>query len=233
MKSKTPAVVLLSGGIDSTVLLHNLIKNLGCGPVHTLSFQYGQRHGRELECAVWQANTVKASSHKIIELDFLGDLLKGHSALVAGGKKVPALSELSEEHKAQPPTYVPNRNMILLSLAAAYGEGLRIPDVYYGAQAIDSYGYWDCTPAFLERLNHVFGLNRDEPIQIHAPFIRMAKSEMVRLGHELGVDFAHTWTCYRGGQKACGECPSCVERLKAFEEAGVEDPLPYQRNAKA
>lgn len=233
MNNKTPAVVLLSGGIDSTVLLHNLVKNLAFGPIHTLSFQYGQRHGRELECAEWQANAVRASSHKIIELDFLGDLLKGRSALVSGGKEVPALSELSEEAKVQPPTYVPNRNMILLSLAAAYGEGLRIPDVYYGAQAIDSYGYWDCTPTFLERLNHVFGLNRDEPIQIHAPFIRMAKSEIVRLGHELGVDFAHTWTCYRGGQKACGECPSCVERLKAFEEGGVEDPLPYERNAKA
>lgn len=233
MNNKTPAVVLLSGGIDSTVLLHNLVKNLAFGPIHTLSFQYGQRHGRELECAEWQANAVRASSHKIIELDFLGDLLKGRSALVSGGKEVPALSELSEEAKVQPPTYVPNRNMILLSLAAAYGEGLRIPDVYYGAQAIDSYGYWDCTPTFLERLNHVFGLNRDEPIQIHAPFIRMAKSEIVRLGYELGVDFAHTWTCYRGGQKACGECPSCVERLKAFEEGGVEDPLPYERDAKA
>ncbi|MFP4173999.1 MAG: 7-cyano-7-deazaguanine synthase QueC [Candidatus Hydrogenedentota bacterium] len=233
MNNKTPAVVLLSGGIDSTVLLHNLVKNLAFGPIHTLSFQYGQRHGRELECAEWQANAIKAGSHKIIELDFLGDLLKGHSALVSGGKEVPALSELSEEAKAQPPTYVPNRNMILLSLAAAYGEGLRIPDVYYGAQATDSYGYWDCTAVFLERLNHVFGLNRDEPIQIHAPFIRMAKSEIVRLGHELSVDFARTWTCYRGGQKACGECPSCVERLKAFDEAGVEDPLPYERKAKA
>ncbi len=232
MTNKTPAVVLLSGGIDSTVLLHNLVKNLGIGPIHALSFHYGQRHARELECAKWQANAVKASSHKVIELDFLGDLLKGHSALVSGGKKVPSLSELSEEDKAQPPTYVPNRNMILLSLAAAYAEGLRMTDVYYGAQAIDSYGYWDCTPAFLERLNHVFGLNRNEAVQIHAPFIRMPKTETVRLGHELSVDFSHTWTCYRGGQKACGECPACVERLTAFHEAGVEDPLPYHQQAK-
>ncbi|MBM3290748.1 MAG: 7-cyano-7-deazaguanine synthase QueC, partial [Candidatus Hydrogenedentes bacterium] len=100
-------------------------------------------------------------------------------------------------------------------------------DIYYGAQALDEYGYWDCTTEFLARVNAVLALNRRDPVTVHAPFIHKKKVESVRLGAELGVNFGYTWSCYRGGETACGACPTCVERLKAFEEADMRDPLTY------
>ena len=204
--TSTPAVVLLSGGLDSSVLLHYVARTLGRAPIHAVSFNYGQRHAKEIECAQWQADAADAAAFRVIDVTFLGEIVKGTSALVAGGKVVPDLSDLEASQLDQPPTYVPNRNMILLSVAAAYAETQGIRDIFYGAQ---------------------LALNRREPITVHAPFIHKKKVESVRLGVELGVYFGYTWSCYRGGERACGTCPTCVERLKAFEEAGVADPLPY------
>jgi 7-cyano-7-deazaguanine synthase len=138
---------------------------------------------------------------------------------------VPDLDAIRREQRDQPPTYVPNRNMVLLSLAAAYAETVGAETVFYGAQAQDEIGYWDCTLEFVERLNAVLSLNRGRKITVRAPFADMRKSDVLRLGLELGVDYARTWTCYRGAEKACGTCPSCVERSKAFETVGVPDPL--------
>ncbi|MCC6696791.1 MAG: 7-cyano-7-deazaguanine synthase QueC [Candidatus Hydrogenedentes bacterium] len=222
------AVVLVSGGIDSSVLLHYVARNLKRAPIHVLSFNYGQRHAKELDCARWQADAVDAETHRIIDISFMGGLVRGASALIAGGKSVPEFKDLAAGDLDQPPTYVPNRNMILLSIAAAHAEAQGIRDVYYGAQALDEYGYWDCTKDFLERVNAVLALNRREPVTIHAPFVSKKKADSVRLGVELGVLFNQTWSCYRGGARACGVCPTCVERLKAFKEAGLEDPLPYE-----
>ncbi len=226
--SQNGAVVLVSGGIDSSVLLHHVARNLKHAPIHVLSFNYGQRHSKEIECARWQADAVDADAHRIIDIGFVGGLVRGVSALIAGGKSVPEFSQLAAADLDQPPTYVPNRNMILLSIAAAYAEAHRISKVFYGAQALDEYGYWDCTTDFLERVNAVLALNRRERVTVRAPFIEKKKADSVRLGQELGVLFAQTWSCYRGGEKACGVCPTCVERLKAFKEAGIEDPLPYE-----
>lgn len=225
---KKKAVVLLSGGLDSATLLHHAAQDLGREAIHALSFDYGQRHARELECAQWQARAARVAEHRIIDLAVIGPLLAKGSALVAGGEDVPDLENLGKEERRQPPTYVPNRNMILLAIAAAYAETQQIKDVFYGAQAQDEYGYWDCTPAFRDRLNTLLALNRKEPITAHAPFIEMKKHDILQIGRGLGVDFAHTWSCYRGGNRACGACPTCVERLHAFEAAGIEDPLPYQ-----
>jgi 7-cyano-7-deazaguanine synthase len=225
--STAGAVVLVSGGVDSSVLLHYVARKLQCRPIHVLSFNYGQRHRKELECAKWQADVLDVEAHRTVDVSFLGDLVKGASALVAGGTSVPDLASLAPGQLDQPPTYVPNRNMILLSVASAYAEAVGIRDVYYGAQALDEYGYWDCTSEFLARINTVLSLNRREPITVHAPFIAKKKVESVRLGVELEVNFAYTWSCYRGSEKACGKCPTCVERLKAFDEAGVEDPIAY------
>jgi len=222
-----PAVVLVSGGLDSSVLLHHMVRALHREPVHALSFNYGQRHSKEIECAKWQCHAAGVAEHRVLDLSFLGEMIGDASALVAGGQPVPDLDELSRDQLDQPPTYVPNRNMMLLSIAGAYAEARQAQDVFYGAQALDEYGYWDCTISFLEGLNAVLRLNRREPITIHAPFIRMKKAETVKLGLELGVDFSHTWSCYRGGETACGACPTCVERLKAFREAGASDPLAY------
>lgn len=228
MTEPSPAVVLLSGGIDSSVLAHYVTRTLGCAPMRALSFHYGQRHARELECARFQARAAGAASHELIDLCFLGPMLRGGSTLINGGAPVPDLRDLPETALDQPPTYVPNRNMMLLSIAAAYAEACGIREVFYGAQAQDEYGYWDCTRAFLDRMNNVLALNRREPVRVCAPFIEKRKSKTVRLGLELGVDFAQTWSCYRGEARPCGTCPTCVERRNAFREAGAEDPLERQ-----
>ena len=229
--SRNPAVVLLSGGMDSSALLHHVVKTLRHQPVHALSFHYGQRHVRELECAEWQALAAGAEHHRVLDVSFLGDLLKHGTALVGGGRDVPALADVAKADREQPSTYVPNRNLVLLSMAAAYAEAHGIDRVYYGAQAQDQYGYWDCTAEFVERLNQVLALNRRTPVVIHAPFVAMGKAESLRIGLELGVDYGHTWSCYRGGGKACGACPTCIERLNAFREAGLADPLDYETSA--
>jgi 7-cyano-7-deazaguanine synthase len=226
------AVVLLSGGIDSTVLLHHVVKNLECSPIHVLSFHYGQRHAKELECAARQAALLRVAKHERVDISFLGPLLEKKSTLLQGGAPVPDLADIDVEKRSQPPTYVPNRNMILLSIAAAYAEANDAFSVFYGAQAQDEYGYWDCTTSFLERINQLLQLNRERPVTIRAPFVSLKKEEVIRLGHELHVDFSQTWSCYRGGTFACGKCPTCIERLNAFSAGGFVDPIPYEAGKK-
>lgn len=226
MDQSQPAVVLLSGGLDSSVLLHYVLKVLRRPSVHALSFHYGQRHSRELACASAQARELDAD-HRVMDITFMGALIQQGSALIEGGAPVPDLASLSPKELTQPQTYVPNRNMMLLSMAAAYAEAHGMTDLYYGAQAQDEYGYWDCTRDFLERMNDVLQLNRKRPIRIHAPFVTKSKAETVALGFELGVDFTRTWSCYRGGEVACGTCPTCVERLNAFKANSAVDPIAY------
>ncbi len=225
IKHVDKAVVLLSGGVDSSTLLHYVIKKLGATEVHALSFLYGQKHKREIEAAAWQAKAAGAASHDIADMSFFSTLTPGGSALTDTSVAVPRLADLDLSVLTQPPTYVPNRNMMLLSVAAAYAEAHGVRDVFYGAQTQDRYGYWDCTPEFLERINAVLALNRHPPVTVHAPFVWMRKAEELQLGLEMGVDYAQTWTCYCGGDIPCGECPSCVERAVAFKEIGIADPL--------
>jgi 7-cyano-7-deazaguanine synthase len=224
--SDTAAVVLISGGMDSTVLLHHVANDLDRKPIRAISFNYGQRHVRELECAARQA-ALAGAEHRVIDVRFFASLVSAGTSLVEGGDAVPDLADLRDDQLAQPPTYVPNRNMMLLSIAAAYAEAQGVTDIFYGAQAHDEYGYWDCTADFLDRINRVLALNRATPVVVHAPLIGKRKSELVGMGQRLGVNFADTWSCYRGGDIACGTCPTCVERLKAFAESGQEDPLRY------
>lgn len=225
MQQPNAALVLLSGGLDSTVLLHEVFKTYRCPKVYALAFDYGQRHVRELECARAQASLLRVDHLEVVSMQFIGELVAGGSSLVTGGAEVPDLSELQAGELDQPPTYVPNRNMMLLSIAAAYAEANGIRDIYYGAQAQDEYGYWDCTQPFLDRVNAVLSLNRRETVTIHAPFIQSKKAELVMRGQALDVDFAQTWSCYRGGSHPCNTCPTCVERANAFAEAGLHDPL--------
>jgi 7-cyano-7-deazaguanine synthase len=219
------AVVLLSGGMDSTTLLHYVVRRLRFGKVYALSFYYGQKHRRELDAAAWQARAAGVVSHDVVDMGFFGGFTPGGSTLTDQALAVPRLSDLSPAQLSQPPTYVPNRNMILLSLAAAYAESRGVANIYYGAQVQDRYGYWDCTADFLDRINAVLALNRRIPVRVHAPFVAFRKAEELELGRELGVDYAHTWTCYRGEGVPCGDCPACVERAIAFREAGWPDPL--------
>jgi 7-cyano-7-deazaguanine synthase len=233
MQPKTSrAVVLLSGGLDSTTLLHHVVKTLEYTPVCAISFDYNQRHCRELDCARWQAEQLDVAEYAVIDLAFLKPVLRHATALVDTGINVPNLADLRADQLDQPPTYVPNRNMMFLSVAAAYAEARGIRDVFYGAQAQDEYGYWDCTAEFLNRINAVLALNRRDGVTINAPFVRAKKAELLRMGMALGIDYSQTWTCYRGGELACRSCPTCVERLNAFREVGLSDPLEYEKANK-
>ena len=225
------AVVLVSGGIDSSVLLHQVSRQYSS--IAALCIHYGQRHQKEMECARFQADAAGVASFLTLDLGCLGSFLKQASSLINNGAPVPDLDTLSDSDREQPPTYVPNRNMILLSVAAAYAESMGATRVLYGAQAQDEYGYWDCTGPFLDSINATLALNRRNKVVVEAPLIHNSKADNVRLGLELGVDFSHTWSCYRGGEVACGLCPTCVERLNAFETLGQIDPLPYANKPKS
>jgi 7-cyano-7-deazaguanine synthase len=219
-------VILVSGGMDSVTLLHYAINTLKVDEVYALSFNYGQKHSRELEEASWNCQKFpQVKEHRILDLGFMKEILKNSSSLVGDVIDVPDLNNIEEKDLDQPITYVPNRNMMLLSLAASYAEGCGCQEVFYGAQAQDEYGYWDCTAEFLDKINIVLGLNRREAVEIKAPFVHRSKADVVTLGLENGVDFSRTWTCYRGGEKPCNVCPSCVERELAFSKAGHKDPL--------
>lgn len=222
------AVVLLSGGIDSSTLLHFVKKEVGVPGIYAFSFLYGQKHSREIEMAKWQAESAGVVRHDIIDLSVIGASAMAGSALTDPAEAVPGLSEIAEADLIQPPTYVPNRNMVLISIAAAYAESHGIKDVFYGAQKQDEYGYWDCTVDFLARMNNVLALNRRDAVTLHAPFVSWTKSKVVSKGKELGVDYGHTWSCYRGNDEPCGVCPSCVEREKAIGSGDV-----VQKDAKA
>ncbi|MCC6751164.1 MAG: 7-cyano-7-deazaguanine synthase QueC [Deltaproteobacteria bacterium] len=215
-----PAVVLLSGGLDSTTLLHYVARRLE-RQVTPLAFDYGQRHRRELSCAEAQSAALGLPLRRL-DISALVQLFAS-SALVDPQAAVPdGLSVLGDP---QPKTYVPNRNTILLALAAAQAETLGAAELYYGAQRHDVYGYWDTTAEFVERLNAVFALNRKQPVQVLAPLIDRNKTEILRLALELGVDLAQTWSCYQGDAAPCGRCLTCAERRKAFADLGLADPL--------
>lgn len=223
--SSSGALVLLSGGLDSTTLLHQVRSSNSAGKLHAISFAYGQKHSRELDMAARQAMLAGVVEHHRVDITFLGKLLGNSSALTSPDVAVPDLTTLAQAQLSQPPTYVPNRNMTLLSIAVACAEANGIRNVYYGAQAQDHYGYWDCTVDFVTQINHVLSLNRKDPVTIHAPFVHMSKAEVLKLGLGLGVDYRLTWTCYRGNATPCGTCPSCVERTGAFRTLNQTDPL--------
>ncbi len=209
------AVVLLSGGMDSTTLLFHVRQTLGVADIHALTFLYGQKHARELAMARWQAQAVGGT--RLAEWTLaMPDGVAAASALTNPATAVPDLAAIPTDERDQPITYVPNRNMMFLTLAAAYAEAQGIADVFYGAQAQDEYGYWDCTQTFAERINAVLALNRRRPVTVHAPFSTMTKRDVVRIGRTLGVDYDRTWSCYRGENQPCGACPSCVERERAL-----------------
>ena len=217
------AVVLLSGGLDSTTLLHYVAKELAIDEVYALSMIYGQKHSRELKMASWQAENAGVIQHRVVDISFMRDLLQGSSALVDPDIKVDALNDIDDSELDQPSTYVPNRNMILLSVAVAWAEAIGAKTVFYGAQAQDRYGYWDCTVDFVSKINDVIALNRKNRIEVKAPFAERSKADLLRIGMNLGVDYSHTWSCYRGGDTPCGVCPTCVERSRAFDQVGAID----------
>ena len=217
------AVIIVSGGMDSVTLLHYLIKTKKVTP-SVITFLYNQKHDKEVLCAKENAEMLHCKKHRILDISFLESLCSA-SSLVSPHIEIPDMKDVKDD--PQPSTYVPNRNMIFLALAAAYAENCNVNVVYYGAQKHDEYGYWDTTPLFLEQLNQVYGLNRKTRVHIKAPFINYSKADILKLGMSLGVDYGKTWSCYKGEPIACGSCPTCAERLNAFSDCGIKDPLTY------
>ncbi|MDI9243704.1 7-cyano-7-deazaguanine synthase QueC [Marinobacter sp. CHS3-4] len=216
-------VVIYSGGMDSYTLLH---RALAQGfDVHALSFDYGQRHVRELECVreVCQSLSIP---HKVVDIRSLNVVMDG-SALTAD-VDVPEGHYEEESMKA---TVVPNRNMILLSLATGYAVTAGADSVWYGAHGGDHAIYPDCRPEFVEKMDAVCRVANYQPVAIEAPFMGADKSQILTEGLNMGLDYSKTWTCYNGRERACGRCGSCVERLEAFAANGVTDPLPYEGQA--
>jgi 7-cyano-7-deazaguanine synthase len=210
--------------MDSVTLLYYLVKVKERQPA-VISFKYGQKHVKEIALAGEHVRLLGLADHLVCDLSLMRDLFKT-SALVSSDLAVPTMEQVQGD--LQPVTYVPNRNMIFLSFAAAYAESHEASEVFYGAQKHDLYGYWDTTLEFLEQLNHVYSLNRKTPIRIEAPFITSSKADILREGFALGIDYGKTWSCYQGDSVACGICPTCAERLAAFKEVGETDPVPYQ-----
>ncbi len=219
------SIAIISGGMDSVTLLYYLVKRKAHSPA-LLTFVYGQKHTREAEFARYHARRLKCRDHRLLDLTFLVPAFAG-SSLVSDDLPIPSMQAVAGDD--QPSTYVPNRNMIFLSIAIAYAETRGVAEVYYGAQRNDLVGYWDTTPEFVDRMNATLQLNRRNSIQIKTPFVHYSKADILRLGFELGVDYGKTWSCFHGDQVACGVCPACVQRLQAFEELDIPDPLPYRQ----
>lgn len=222
------AVVLLSGGLDSaTALAVARDEGFEC---YALSFDYGQRHDRELESARRVAGALGAKQHLVLRLDLRAI---GGSALTAD-IAVPKSRSESEMSAGIPVTYVPARNTIFLSHALAWAEVLESSDIFLGVNALDYSGYPDCRPEYTEAFERLAnlatraGVEGRMRLRIHTPLIDLSKAQIVRRGTELGVDFGLTWSCYepQPDGRACGRCDSCLLRRKGFSEAGLRDPVP-------
>ena len=213
-------VVIYSGGMDSFTVLHRALRE-GL-TVHALSFDYGQRHARELDTARQVCATLGVP-HQLVDIRAIHGLID-NSALTNPDQTMPQGDYAADTLRA---TVVPNRNMILLSLAIAKAVNIGAERVDYGAHSGDHILYPDCRPEFVEAMNHVAGIANFEPVTLHAPYLSSSKAEILREGLAMGLDYRHTWTCYEGRELACGVCGSCRERLAAFAANGVTDPLAY------
>ncbi|WP_030406558.1 7-cyano-7-deazaguanine synthase QueC [Streptomyces albus] len=233
--AERPAIVLLSGGLDSTTVLA-IAKDQGYAP-YALSFRYGQRHSVELEAARRVAEAQRVARHVIADIDlrvFGGSALTSdidvpkHESLDDAGDK--------DTDSSVPITYVPARNTIFLSFALAYAETVGASDIFTGVTAVDYSGYPDCRPEYMEAYERMAnlatraGVEGTQRLKLHSPLIAMSKADIVREGLRLGVDYSLTSSCYDPDEqgRACGHCETCLLRLKGFAEAGVTDPVQYQ-----
>jgi 7-cyano-7-deazaguanine synthase len=227
--SNKPAVVLLSGGLDSATVA--AIARHDGFQVHALSFSYGQRHSWELEAARRVARSLGVADHRIANIDLR---VFGGSALTAD-IEVPKGRSGDQMSQGIPVTYVPARNTIFLSYALAWAEVLGSEDVFIGVNALDYSGYPDCRPEYIGAFEAMANLATKAAVEgrqrlkIHAPLIHLSKAQIIARGLELGVNYSLTSSCYDPGEdgRPCGQCDSCLLRQKGFREAGLPDPLPY------
>lgn len=219
------AVVIASGGIDSTTLIYKLI-NKGYS-LKILTFQYGQKHLKETEYAIKIFKKLSID-YRLVDISGIKDLISG-SALTDSKIEIPEVPETTEHYDTLKTTIVPNRNSIFLALAVAYAQQLNYNTVFYGAHHSDRGVYPDCRKEFIESFEQSQRLaNDNQKIRIIAPFVEMDKAEIVKLGHDLGVPYEETWSCYKGLESHCGQCSSCSERKRAFSNSGIKDPTIYK-----
>lgn len=230
--STHPAIVLTSGGLDSTTCLA-IARDAGYAPLYSMTFDYGQRHRFELDAAAKVAKAFGVAEHRVVQIDLRQF---GKSALTAADIDVPKDRDEAKMAGEIPITYVPARNTIFLSYALAWAEVLEVRDVLIGVNAIDYSGYPDCRPEFIAAFERMANLATKmtvaaggPPFRIHTPLIRLTKAQIIRRGADLGVDYALTHSCYDPDAqgRSCGRCDSCLLRKKGFAEAGVPDPTRY------
>lgn len=213
-------VVIYSGGMDSFTVLH---KALSQGhQVSALSFNYGQRHVKELDVAERVCKRLNIP-HKVVDITSINALLAGSS--LTDDIDIP---EGHYQEASMKSTVVPNRNMILLSLAIGYAVSEGAHAVYYGAHSGDHAIYPDCRPEFVRQMNVVSQLANYEPVEVIAPYLDVDKNAILADGLAMGLDYSNTWTCYNGREKACGQCGACIERLEAFAANRQQDPIAYE-----
>ncbi|WNC70228.1 7-cyano-7-deazaguanine synthase QueC [Thalassotalea nanhaiensis] len=218
--SVNKVVVIYSGGMDSFTVLNRALKD--GKHVYALTFDYGQKHVKEIEYA---ANVCKELNieHKVIDISAINQLLAGSS--LTDNIDIP---EGHYEEDSMKSTVVPNRNMILLSLAVGYAVSVEASQVYYGAHSGDHAIYPDCRPEFVLKMNDVCQIANYQPVEIFSPYLTQTKIDILTDGLAMGLDYGKSWTCYNGREKACGKCGACQERLEAFELNKVVDPLEYE-----
>jgi len=223
------AVVVLSGGLDSTVCM-SVAKQDGY-KIFPITFSYGQRHSREIEQAKKVAKFYSCNKHLILDIGFFREI--GASALTSYNIDVPTDRSVEQMQEDIPVTYVPFRNAVFLSMAVGYAEAIQAEKIYIGVNALDYSGYPDCRPRFIQAFQEVVNLgtaasDKNMPIKIATPLISLTKGEIIKVGVKNGAPLHLTTSCYLGGEKACGKCDSCRLRLKGFREAGIQDPIEYE-----
>lgn len=218
------SVIIYSGGLDSTVLLYHL--HAAGGDLAALSVDYGQRHSREIDCAKKNCAAL-GIEHRVADLTSLAPLL-GDNSLTDRNTAVPKGHYTETTMKA---TVVPNRNMIMLSVAAGWAISRKADNVAYAAHSGDHAIYPDCRREFADALDQAIQLADWHKVKLYRPFVSWTKADIAKRGEELGIPFTDTWSCYEGGAKHCGCCGTCIERREAFYLAEVEDPTPYEDSA--
>ena len=213
-------VVIYSGGMDSFTVINRALHD--GKEVYALTFDYGQRHVKEIDYASTVCKSLDVN-HKIIDISAINQLLAGSS--LTDDIDIPEGHYEAESMKS---TVVPNRNMILLSLAVGYAVSVGASQVYYGAHSGDHAIYPDCRPEFVMKMNEVCKIANYESVEIFSPYLTVTKSDILTDGLKMGLKYDHTWTCYNGREKACGQCGACQERLEAFSDNSVTDPLNYE-----
>ena len=224
-------IVILSGGMDSTITMRLAVEKYGKENVSALTFDYGQKQSREIAMAK-MSTQILGVTHKVIDASFLGDISQGFSANVDKDIAMPTIQDVLGDPR--PKTYVPNRNMILMSIAAAYAETRNVDTVVTGLQSTDEYNYHDTTARWIGKVNDLLSENRIIKIKLIAPFSALSKYDELKILRELDKNLlltVYTLTCYNPNMEgySCGECPSCSERIANFAKIGVVDPVPYSK----